>query len=102
MQKSEASRHRTFGKEALAGAERNREGLQPGFVYLVVLQQGLDEVPASVILELRTVCCLELLDLGDDVAVDKDRRLPIQVDRPVRNNVLRGAIDPATRVVCDM
>src|SRR5438067_2725219 len=96
----EAEGHCAVSEQALPRAEDDRESLEPKFINEVVLQQRLNQVAASVNLELRTTFGLELLDLGDDITVDENRRFPIDIDRTVRDNVFRGLIDPlGNRVV---
>src|SRR6184192_1941843 len=90
----EAEGHCAISEQALPRPKRDWERLEPELVNEIALQQRLNQVAASVNLELRTTFGLELLDLGDDITVDEHRRFPIDIDRSVRDNVFRGRIDP--------
>ena len=48
-----------------------------------MLQQRLNQVAATVNLDLRTIFILQLLDLAGDIATDWDRRFPVEIDRPM-------------------
>ena len=51
-------------------------------------------------LKLRAVFLLQLLDLLDDIAADRDRGFPLEADRPMGDDVFPRAIDHArSRVV---
>src|SRR6202035_3874401 len=97
----EARRHGTVCKQALAGAERNRECLQPELVDQIVLEQRLNQVAASVNLELWAIFGLELLDLSDHITADWHRRFPFKTHGPPGDNVFGRAVDPRGGVVVD-
>lgn len=95
----EGGRDGALSEQLLAGAEQDREDLQPELVDEVVLEHGLDEVAAAVDLQLRAIFPLELPDLRRYVAANKDGRLPVGINRPVRNDVLRRLVDAGARLV---
>ena len=53
-------------------------------------------------LDLRAVLVLQLLDLPGDITVDCDGCFPIEVDRPMRDNIFLRAIDPSAGFVFDL
>src|SRR5437588_2955218 len=93
LEHAETRRLRAFAKETLSGSQRDRINLEPELVDQIVLEQRLNQVAASVHLELRAIFLLELPDLADDIAVDRDGLLPIGADGPVRDDVFRRPID---------
>src|SRR5438132_10839295 len=83
---------RALAKETLSGSQGDRVNLEPELVDQIVLEQRLNQVAASVHLELGAVCLLELLDLADDIAVDGYGLLPSGADRAVRDDLSRRPI----------
>src|SRR5215467_2537051 len=77
----------------LSCAQYDRKCLEPELVDQVVHEQCLNQVAAPVHLQLRTVFGLELLDLFHDVAVEQDRRLPVQADWTVGDDIFRSTVD---------
>src|SRR3982074_420024 len=93
LQHAETRWLRALAKQTLSGSQGDRENLEPEFVDQIILEQRLNQVAASVHLELGAVSLLELLDLADDIAVDGDGLLPIGADRAVRDDIFRRPID---------
>ena len=88
-------------KQALAGAENDREDHEPVLVDEVVLAQGPDQVAAAGDEDVSRHLLLELRDLAGDVAADHRRVLPrgIGVGERGRDDVLGHAVHLLAEVV---
>src|SRR5712691_2728246 len=77
LEHAETRRLRAFAKEPLSGSQGDRVNLEPELVDQIVLEQRLNQVAASVHLELGALFLLELPDLADNIAINWDGVLPI-------------------------
>src|SRR5438552_210497 len=100
LEHAETRRLRSLAEEPLSGSQGDGINLEPELVDQIVLEQRLNQVAASVHLELRAIFLLELLDLADDIAVDGDGLLPVGADRAVRDDIFRRPIDGIAGRVC--
>src|SRR5438132_7417787 len=100
LEHAETRRLGALAKETLSRSQGDRVNLEPELVDQIVPEQRLNQVAASVHLELGAIFLLELLDLADDIAVDGDSLLPIGADGPVCDDVFRRPIDRIAGRVC--